>query len=268
MQLVAYGAQDIYLTGQPQITFYKSVYRRHTNFAVESIQQTINGSVAAGARVSVTISRNGDLLKNVWIQYNPQQLLSGVSNDVVAANGDLGGTEAGQAAGAIPGDEAVVAHDHVLARVGINDTVATDAGQDDIARTAGAGIEFRQRVGRAGALDEHRRDRGAGVHEVTECPTIGATYEIHQAVAIEVRHRRHAAIADINAIERVGRAQKLGEHRHCGRAGVAEGAQDAVVRTQHQVQGAAAIRIERREDAPKILVGRLEAHLPDVKHEL
>ena len=76
MQLVAYGAQDIYLTGQPQITFFKSVYRRHTNFAVESIQQTINGSVAAGSRVSVTISRNGDLLKNLWIQYNPAALVT------------------------------------------------------------------------------------------------------------------------------------------------------------------------------------------------
>ena len=40
MQLVAYGAQDIYLTGNPQITFFKVVYRRHTNFAVESIEQT------------------------------------------------------------------------------------------------------------------------------------------------------------------------------------------------------------------------------------
>ena len=77
MQLVAYGAQDIYLTGQPQITFFKSVYRRHTNFAIESIQQTINGSVAAGARVSVTISRNGDLLKNLWIEYDPSQVVTG-----------------------------------------------------------------------------------------------------------------------------------------------------------------------------------------------
>jgi hypothetical protein len=40
MQLVAYGAQDIYLTGSPQITFFKVVYRRHTNFAIESIEQT------------------------------------------------------------------------------------------------------------------------------------------------------------------------------------------------------------------------------------
>ena len=76
MQLVAYGAQDIYLTGQPQITFFKSVYRRHTNFAIESIQQTVNGSINAGSRISVTISRNGDLLKNLWCQYNPRKLLT------------------------------------------------------------------------------------------------------------------------------------------------------------------------------------------------
>ena len=44
MQLVAYGAQDIYLTGNPQITFFKVVSRRHTNFAVEAIEQTCNGA--------------------------------------------------------------------------------------------------------------------------------------------------------------------------------------------------------------------------------
>jgi len=76
MQLVAYGAQDIYLTGQPQITFFKSVYRRHTNFAIESILQTINGQPNAGNRVSVTVSRNGDLLKNLWIQYVPNGFVS------------------------------------------------------------------------------------------------------------------------------------------------------------------------------------------------
>ena len=49
MQLVAYGAQDIYLTGNPQITFFKVVYRRHTNFSMELIEQTLNGTGAAGA---------------------------------------------------------------------------------------------------------------------------------------------------------------------------------------------------------------------------
>ena len=50
MQLVAYGAQDIYLTGNPQITFFKVVYRRHTNFSMESIEQTFNGSATFGKK--------------------------------------------------------------------------------------------------------------------------------------------------------------------------------------------------------------------------
>ena len=68
MQLVAYGAQDIYLTGNPQITFFKVVYRRHTNFAVESIEQTFNGAATAGNKFSCTISRNGDLLHRVYLE--------------------------------------------------------------------------------------------------------------------------------------------------------------------------------------------------------
>jgi hypothetical protein len=69
MQLVAYGAQDIYLTGNPQITFFKVVYRRHTNFARECIQQTLNGTVASSSRVTATISRNGDLLCGMHLQH-------------------------------------------------------------------------------------------------------------------------------------------------------------------------------------------------------
>lgn len=68
MQLVAYGAQDVYLTGNPQITFFKVVYRRHTNFSTESIEQTINGSVGSGNRVSVTVARNGDLVGRTYLE--------------------------------------------------------------------------------------------------------------------------------------------------------------------------------------------------------
>jgi hypothetical protein len=68
MQLVAYGAQDIYLTGNPQITFFKVVYRRHTNFSMEAIQQTWNGTVAQSGRVTATISRNGDLVGRMYFQ--------------------------------------------------------------------------------------------------------------------------------------------------------------------------------------------------------
>ena len=68
MQLVAYGAQDIYLTGNPQITFFKVVYRRHTNFSMECIEQTFNGTVGAGAStVTATVSRNGDLISNMHL---------------------------------------------------------------------------------------------------------------------------------------------------------------------------------------------------------
>ena len=68
MQLVAYGAQDVYLTGNPQITFFKVTYRRHTNFAMESIEQTFNGQADFGRRVTCTISRNGDLAYRTYLQ--------------------------------------------------------------------------------------------------------------------------------------------------------------------------------------------------------
>jgi hypothetical protein len=67
LQLVAYGAQDVYLTGNPQITFFKVVYRRHTNFAIEAIQQTFNGSPTFGNRVTCQISRNGDLIHRMYL---------------------------------------------------------------------------------------------------------------------------------------------------------------------------------------------------------
>jgi len=68
MQLVAYGAQDIYLTGNPQITFFKVVYRRHTNFSMECIEQTLNGNVAASQMTTATISRNGDLIHRMYYE--------------------------------------------------------------------------------------------------------------------------------------------------------------------------------------------------------
>uniref|UniRef100_A0A6C0K9I3 Major capsid protein n=1 Tax=viral metagenome TaxID=1070528 RepID=A0A6C0K9I3_9ZZZZ len=68
MQLVAYGAQDIYLTGEPQITFFKVVYRRHTNFAIESIEQTFTGSDDLGKKVSCVVSRNGDLVNGIHLE--------------------------------------------------------------------------------------------------------------------------------------------------------------------------------------------------------
>jgi len=68
MQLVAYGAQDVFLTGTPEITFWKVSYRRYTNFAMESIEQTFQGQADFGRRVTCTISRNGDLCYRTYLQ--------------------------------------------------------------------------------------------------------------------------------------------------------------------------------------------------------
>ena len=78
MQLVAYGAQDIYLTGNPQITFFKVVYRRHTNFSMEAIEQTWNGTAdGADGRCTATISRNGDLVHRMYLEF---EVSTGVAN--------------------------------------------------------------------------------------------------------------------------------------------------------------------------------------------
>lgn len=68
LQLVAYGAQDIYITGNPQITFFKMVYRRHTNFALETVEDTFDTDPDFGKTTSFTIKRKGDLLKKVYFR--------------------------------------------------------------------------------------------------------------------------------------------------------------------------------------------------------
>ena len=91
MQLVAYGAQDIYLTGNPQITFFKVVYRRHTNFAMECVEQTLNGSTAAGANVTATVSRNGDLVGKMYVTSVGSQTTTNGSGIVATAEVEIGG---------------------------------------------------------------------------------------------------------------------------------------------------------------------------------
>ena len=80
MQLVAYGAQDVYLTGNPQITFWKVTYRRYTNFAMESIEQTFNGQADFGRRVTCTISRNGDLAYRTYLQVTLPEINQAMGN--------------------------------------------------------------------------------------------------------------------------------------------------------------------------------------------
>jgi hypothetical protein len=68
MQLVSYGAQDVYISGNPQITFWKILYKRHTNFAVESIEVTFNGQADFNKRVTAIINRNADLMYKTYVQ--------------------------------------------------------------------------------------------------------------------------------------------------------------------------------------------------------
>jgi hypothetical protein len=80
MQLVAYGAQDVFLTGTPEITFWKVSYRRHTNFAMESIEQTFSGQADFGRRVTCTISRNGDLAYRTYLQVTLPEINQDLKN--------------------------------------------------------------------------------------------------------------------------------------------------------------------------------------------
>jgi hypothetical protein len=84
MQLVAYGAQDVYLTGNPKVTFFQAVYKRHTNFAMENIEQTVNGTAGNSGRVSVTIARNGDLIADMYVELKTSSA-AGISTDAWVA---------------------------------------------------------------------------------------------------------------------------------------------------------------------------------------
>jgi hypothetical protein len=83
LQLVAYGAQDVFLTGNPQITFFKVVYRRHTNFSMEAIEQSFNGNNVLGSSVSVHITRNGDLIHRIYFN---AKLLNDIAPDTSVLN--------------------------------------------------------------------------------------------------------------------------------------------------------------------------------------
>jgi len=106
MQLVAYGAQDIYLTGNPQITFFKVVYRRHTNFSIETINQTFSSTPDFGRKTNVTIARNGDLVSNMCLEVKLPALFqtqgsgtyqswtNGIGNALIkSVNVEIGGQE-------------------------------------------------------------------------------------------------------------------------------------------------------------------------------
>lgn len=77
LQLVAYGAQDAYISANPQITFWKGLYKRHTNFAMEAFRVNFNGQANWGTKHSAVISRHADLLYTTYLEV----ILPGLSTD-------------------------------------------------------------------------------------------------------------------------------------------------------------------------------------------
>ena len=103
MQLVAYGAQDVYLTGNPQITFFKVVYRRHTNFSMECIEQTWSGNSIADGRCVATISRNGDLIHKMHLQLDigaTNENFNNISDYIDYVEVEIGGQKIDRQSGA------------------------------------------------------------------------------------------------------------------------------------------------------------------------
>lgn len=68
MQLVAFGVQDVILVGNPEVTFFKTVYMRHTPFSIETMKQTFDGFVDFGREVHCKIKKNGDFIGHSYIQ--------------------------------------------------------------------------------------------------------------------------------------------------------------------------------------------------------
>jgi len=80
LQLNNYGAEDILLTGNPQMTFFKTIYKRHSNFAMENLSQTIEGSINFGNTLYVTLNNAGDLVNGITIEIFLPELLPPTTN--------------------------------------------------------------------------------------------------------------------------------------------------------------------------------------------
>jgi len=90
MQIVAYGVQDQALTGNPDITFWKVSFRRHTNFAMESIEQTFQGQADFGRRVTAIVSRNGDLMYRTYLQTTLPEINQSMNGTPVTTTNNSG----------------------------------------------------------------------------------------------------------------------------------------------------------------------------------
>lgn len=79
--MVAYNKTDLYLTKEPQITFFKMSYKRHTNFSTEIIPQPFDSEPDFGKNVSLTIGKNGDLIRNITLVFELPKIPKFKNND-------------------------------------------------------------------------------------------------------------------------------------------------------------------------------------------
>jgi hypothetical protein len=79
LQLVAYGAQDAYISGNPQITFWKGLFKRHTNFAMEPFRINFSGQIQWGTKQTALVGRHADLLYSTYVEVVLPKLTSGSS---------------------------------------------------------------------------------------------------------------------------------------------------------------------------------------------
>lgn len=87
LQLVAFGAQDAYITGNPHITFWKVLYKRHTNFAIEAFRVNFTGAPMYGQRVVAVVNRNADLIWKTYVEVTLP------NTDAIAATSWTGGAQ-------------------------------------------------------------------------------------------------------------------------------------------------------------------------------
>ena len=88
-QLASFGTADVVLTGNPQITYFRLVYRRHTLFSIESIDNAFSGPVDFNKKATATIAKNGDLVHKIWLQVSLPDL---AAYDVVPEPAEEGQT--------------------------------------------------------------------------------------------------------------------------------------------------------------------------------
>ena len=82
LQLAARGPQDAYLCNKSEITFFKTVYRRHTNFAIETVNENFENMVEFGSILKYTVSRKGDLISNIYLKVNLEKLEQDCNNNI------------------------------------------------------------------------------------------------------------------------------------------------------------------------------------------